>query len=546
MAIRQASSLPARGVHLDCRAQMMRYEQILAVLCDLARWGYNTVLLEYEDRFPYKGAAAAALAPDALTRRQVRDLQKVAADLGITIIPLVQSLGHLEWLLRNKSFRHLREESPRRYGNACGTLCPSHPGAKRLFQELAEQVLELHENCRYFHMGGDEAEVGPECPRCREAWQQGSISNVMLSHYRDLAIWLRTHGPDPIMWCDMPLRHPEALDLLRGHVVMMDWDYWSTQQPTRQPDAIWGISENAFFTPRKWTALQRELYLPYLFTTDGKAVKPFPFTKFLRDRGFQVIVAPAARSLGDSFCVPKEHHVENILGAVASAQEAHVLGVLITSWALRRSPWPLTEYGLMAGAMALQQPGISRREIDAAFALEHFGVADPRLAQIPQLLGRNTVMGLVESRCEIDEDTGQWFGESHALRQERMAREPAATRRSAAILRRNAARARALLELARPRTPRQRARVKLWWWAHDVLVYYAEFAPEMLKETGQLQQDQLREYERIAKVLDRRTDRLLAPLFTDWTMLAEKQTRFGEQLTYLKELRSATTRSSPP
>jgi hypothetical protein len=219
---------------------------------------------------------------------------------------------------------------------------------------------------------------------------------------------------------------------------------------------------------------------------------------------------------------------------------------MITSWALRRSPWPLTEYSLIAGAMTLRNPHVSRREIDTTFASEHFGVADPQLAKIPQLLGKSTAMGLVESHCEIDTETGHWLAESYNSRREQMMREPKATRRSITILRRNAARARVLLERARPHTPQQHARIRLWWWAHDVLAYFAEFAPEMLKELGRHDPDRLQTYQHTAKTLARRTNRLLKPLFTDWTMITEEQTRFGEHLKYLHELRQATVRVPKP
>jgi len=43
-------SLPVRGVHIDCRAQMLRFETLRRIYRDPARWGFNTVLFEYDDR----------------------------------------------------------------------------------------------------------------------------------------------------------------------------------------------------------------------------------------------------------------------------------------------------------------------------------------------------------------------------------------------------------------------------------------------------------------------------------------------------------------
>ena len=525
-----------RGVHLDCRAQMLRFEQILKIFHDLARWNYNTVLFEYENRFPFTGRLAGAVAEDALSKSQVRQLNRAAGDLGIQIIPLVHCLGHLEYILRLPHLRRLAEA--RGEGRGQATVCPSDEGSKKLFREMVGQVLELHPGCRYFHMGGDEAGMAEDCPRCAEKKNKLGLSRLLIDHYIDRADWLRAQGPDPIMWCDMPLRHPEALDDLRGHVIIMDWDYWSGVEPDDKI-RLWTDGKQKFDPahPHTWPDSHRDRFQRYIFTEDNQA-RPFPYTPYLRDHGHQVIVAPALRSSGDNFCAPNPIHIDNVIGASRTASQSHILGCLITSWALRRAPWPTTEYGLIAGSMAMDNPTVSREQIDTRFAEDHFGVARADLARIPTLLG-TSVYGLLDSIPGFDPKTGGWPGRDYANRLERINKNDesrAKFQQQIAALRKNVAEASDLLKLARPKTTRQKQRVALWTWARDVLQHFADFGDQVLIEPGKHDPATLRRFRAAAQKLAKRTEKLLKPLYTPFTIDQEQQTRFGIHIDYIEQM----------
>jgi hypothetical protein len=513
--------LPVRGVQIDCRAQMLRFERILEILEDLARWGFNTALVEYENRFPFRGRLAGIPAGDALTRAQVRELNRVAASLGIRIIPLVHCLGHLEYVLRVPSFARFREGAS---GRAAATVCVSRPETRALFREMIAQVLELHPDCRWFHMGGDEAALSDDCPRCAPRVREHGVSQILVEHYIDRADWVRAQGPDPIIWCDMPLAHPEALGALRGHVTIMDWDYWSLQKPRGYAN-VWGLGGRDFRRPETWPRLHRELFAKRILTDDGRSARPFPYAEFLRDQGLPVILAPAARCYGDTFCAPAANHIENVIGAARSAHRARLLGSVITSWALRRSPWPLTEPTLIAGGMAMANPAVTREEMDACFAREHFNVADPALARIPQLLGA-PLTAIAESCPTFEPSSGHWLGGDFEARVAAARGNPAFLAQ-ARTLAANCRKAEALLQRARPRTARQRERVALWSWAAQSLAFYARFAPCAKRAPGQKARTDIAAIRRRAQSLQGETLRKLAPLYTDFTLVEESHARFG-------------------
>jgi hypothetical protein len=522
---------PVQGVHIDCRAQMLRFDRLQKILSDLARWGYNAVLLEYEDHFPYTGRLKDIASSDALTHRQIRDLNRQAADLGLQIIPLVQCLGHLTYVLRLPAFRRLSEGYPK---TAPYTVCPGHPGSRQLFQDMVEQVMAMHPDCRYFHLGGDEAKLEPDCPHCHKAHPGASAAERLMEHYLDRAQWVRSLGPDPILWGDLFLAHPEQRERLRGHAIIMDWDYWSATRPADEPQHLWGMYGKNLpgvdtKNPETWPGWYRKLYKDSVLLANGKA-RPFPFAKFLHDEGFPFMMASSARCGGDTFCAPTAtRHVDNVMGSIRAAREHRALGVIVTSWALRRPPWPLTEPALIAGGLALKKPNVGLSAVDQAFVREHFGSDDKRLARIPRLLGVPAPPILHARPRTIDLESNRWVAQAFAQRLESTRTNLSLSLRQLATLRKNCREADRLLKAATPGTARQRECVALWQWAIRVMGFYAEHGPSWLK--GEKPASSLKAMKSLIPL----TKRVLGKIYTPETVADEIQTRFGSLADYLKE-----------
>jgi len=531
--------VPVRGVQIDCRAQRLTMPALLDVLKDLSRMGYNTILLEYYDRFPYRGRVRRAVADDAFTRSEIRTINRTACSLGLEIIPLVQSLGHLPWVLRMDQFASLREGGGPRATTqyASHTICPSHRSTRPLLREMTSEVLEMHPDCRYLHIGGDEAGLNADCPRCGPRLKEQSEAAVYLDHYRDHVCWVRRQGPAPIMWGDMILAHPQTLADLREHVVVMDWDYWS--YPGIQDFAkIWGVRKEDYHTPARWPKEIRQMLGAYLLREGGKA-SPYPYVPFLRDRGCRFMTAPAARMGDASHAVPQAFLPENVIGSARRAHEYGALGTVVTSWALRRPPWPVTEHILLAGAMTLDNPRTSRKAIDTRFAEEHFGQADAKLGRIPEkLAGQRFVHQWFAALPEMNPD-GRWFANPFADRVADLRGQASwldLFRRLLPKQRKQLDEAKTLLARARPKTKRQKQRTAFWKWAQEVLVFCCDVGEQILLEPGSHKPATLRALIRRADVLADRTDQLLASWYTPRTLEEERQARFGTVIDWLESL----------
>jgi len=82
---------------------------VLEVVRIAHKAGANGLLIEYEDMFPWGGKLRNISAGNAYTLQEVRSLLNLAKGLEMEVIPLVQTFGHLEFVLKLAEFRHLRE-----------------------------------------------------------------------------------------------------------------------------------------------------------------------------------------------------------------------------------------------------------------------------------------------------------------------------------------------------------------------------------------------------------------------------------------------------
>nr|XP_053631554.1 hexosaminidase D-like isoform X1 [Cherax quadricarinatus] len=214
-------------VHLDLKGAPPRlgyFEQLFPIL---SSFGATGLLVEYEDMFPYHGKVAHIRAPHAYLPDDIIKLHTLATNNNLIVIPLVQTFGHFEFVLKHDENRAIREIE--RYPNA---LCPTHPDAFPLVSRIIAQVVELHPNDKFFHIGADEVWHIGKCPRCQNEMEvkKMSSSDLFLAWVFKVAWWMKKEYPNLtiIMWDDMMRNMP--LDKLKSSrigelVEPMVWQY---------------------------------------------------------------------------------------------------------------------------------------------------------------------------------------------------------------------------------------------------------------------------------------------------------------------------------
>ena len=93
------------------------------------------VISEYEDMFPFWGPLRNVSAKNAYSQHDIQNIQKWATQNELMVIPLVQTFGHLEFILKLDEFKDLREVPM--YPQS---ICPSQDKSWEVIKEVIDQV----------------------------------------------------------------------------------------------------------------------------------------------------------------------------------------------------------------------------------------------------------------------------------------------------------------------------------------------------------------------------------------------------------------------
>jgi len=209
-----------RGVHLDLKGLPPTPARLLQLLELFAAAGFNAILIEWEDAFPWE-ADERFRSPTAYSAAVVERFHARARELGLQIIPLVQCLGHMETPLRHEKYAPLRE-----LPDHCDGLNPLAPGARRLVERMIDDVLRRGGPLTHFHLGGDEAWTFGQHPDTKSFIAKHGKAALYLHHVEPLCEMLLSRGIRPILWHDMMLDwDAAALSRLAEKADLIIWSY---------------------------------------------------------------------------------------------------------------------------------------------------------------------------------------------------------------------------------------------------------------------------------------------------------------------------------
>ncbi|MGI6562225.1 MAG: family 20 glycosylhydrolase [Clostridia bacterium] len=352
-------SLGMRGFHINFDSyRQMDIGEALYAMEKAAEMKLNTLLIEYSNRFPFAKNKDLAV-NTTLKEEDIQKINRKAKELDMEIIPLQQTIGHLEYMVTLDGYQSIREN-----GDSPAQICPLNPESFRVVTGLLDQMIEAHPGIRYIHLGGDEARSLGRCPACKEKVKNLGISRLYVDYMNSLCEYVLSRGLTPIIWDDMLCAHPEALDMLDKRTVIMYWDYWTVGNPS--PYFIARYDRNGKpvqVADERWKDLWKDelsdleasvmktfirpvnlkeslskkfmdLYGGYFGDEFPKRVKAYPYIEFYMDKGFQVIGAPTCLGNGDDFHTLPNYwrFIPNIKTAAERCAVAGTLGMITTAW----------------------------------------------------------------------------------------------------------------------------------------------------------------------------------------------------------------------
>lgn len=358
-----------KGFHLDLRIQVMTPDALKKFADEMAEFGLNTLVMEWEGSFPYDKHATISN-EYSYTREEVKSFIEYCTNLGIEVIPLQQCFGHVEYILRNNRYSHLREDR-----KEISQICPIKAAEDNLlFKELITDLVSMH-NSEYVHIGGDETYLLGHCSLCSEKAENEGKSKLFVDYMSLISEIVLDLGKIPVMWADIILKHPESAEILPKETVFVDWNY--------------GWNNNQF----------------------GDITK-------LQETGFNFWGAPAIRSHPDNWYITYwEKHFNNQRDFIPYSREAGYEGVIMTSWSTSgvygfiwdvgyevmdmeqlRNTYPLSGFRILRAAYAeavRKVEAIDPQAFALKYAQERFGLSEKdskefwkALTVTPELISR--------------------------------------------------------------------------------------------------------------------------------------------------------------
>jgi len=216
----QDSVIPVRAVHLDLKGVPPTPERLLELPRVVARLGFNALLVEWEDTFPWR-ANSALRNETAYTLDEVAAFHAAATRWDVQIIPLVQCLGHMEFVLKHPEYAALRETP-----GDINVLNPLADGARDLIADLAKDVIAATPGLTHFHLGGDEAWSLGTNDDTKEWIESKGKGSLYLHHVEPILDELNAAGIRPMLWHDMMIDwDTDALKRLADKADLVLWWY---------------------------------------------------------------------------------------------------------------------------------------------------------------------------------------------------------------------------------------------------------------------------------------------------------------------------------
>ncbi|MFF8385879.1 glycoside hydrolase family 20 protein [Streptomyces kanasensis] len=240
--VRDRPDRPQRGLMVDIARKHFTAAWLEARVREAADLKLNQLGLHFSDDQAFRIASDShpeVVSPQHLTKAEVRRIVALAASLHVTVVPEIDSPGHLGAVLAAHPSLRLRDA---RGTVARGAIDIARPQSARIVDDLLREYAALFPG-RYFHVGADEYRAlmaqDPEASypalaaeARRRYGAAGRVQDLATEWLNDRAATVRAAGKQPKAWND---------GIFRGGVVKADEDveveYWTGRELGARPPA---------------------------------------------------------------------------------------------------------------------------------------------------------------------------------------------------------------------------------------------------------------------------------------------------------------------
>ena len=214
-----------RAFQWDLARQVERLDFLLAQLPRYADWGYQELYLHLEDAVHYPSLPEVARA-DAYPTRDFEKLIRAATRAGIQVVPIVNLLGHTQYLIKTPGLRDLNElRAPDGSPLPRGQLCPLHPRTLEVADKLLRDMAPFC-TAGKVHVGLDESFHLGKHPLSRAEVKRIGLASHFSGYVHRLHTLVQPLGLRMGLWADMLALLPDAIPQLPRGLLAYDWYYY--------------------------------------------------------------------------------------------------------------------------------------------------------------------------------------------------------------------------------------------------------------------------------------------------------------------------------
>lgn len=214
----QTPDFEFRGIMLDSsRGAVHKVEFLKREMIRLALLGMNYFCLYTEDTYEVDGEELFGFARGRYSKQEIRELDAFAEQIGITMFPCMQTLGHMEYLFKLKRYKHL-SDTPRIFNVK---LEESRAFIEKLILNASEPY-----KTNLIHLGTDEP-YGIGTGAALDFEQPVKPDKLYADHVKWLSGICQKHNLKGIVWGDylMNSLSGESVKMLPRDLLLDYWNY---------------------------------------------------------------------------------------------------------------------------------------------------------------------------------------------------------------------------------------------------------------------------------------------------------------------------------
>ncbi|WP_312370546.1 family 20 glycosylhydrolase [Lachnoclostridium sp.] len=225
------------GIMIDCsRNAVPKREAFCSMVKYLALMGYSTIQLYMEDTFEIDKYPYAGYLRGRYSKKELKEMGEFAAIFGIEVIPAIQTLAHMDQVLKWGAMEELRDvgdifliDSEKTY-------------------EYIEEMIKTMSECfvsKRINIGMDEADM---IGLGKYLDNHGYVNrmDLMIKHMNRVVEITEKYGLEPMMWSDMIFRllnkgeyyavdsvfEQDMIKNIPDNLSFVYWDYYSEEKET--------------------------------------------------------------------------------------------------------------------------------------------------------------------------------------------------------------------------------------------------------------------------------------------------------------------------